>query len=462
MTARRLNNDFVASLDGFLPAGEAHELVAALSDTEPTVSVRLNTGKGGAPASGVARVPWCPPGMYLDERAAFTFDPHFHAGRYYVQDASSMFFYHVIKQLVKAPVAYLDLCAAPGGKTTTAIDALPAGSLVVANEVVPQRALALRDNVARWGYPGTVVTRAMPAAIGTLGPLFDVVAADVPCSGEGMMRKDEEAARQWSPALVAQCAERQRGIVADIWPALKPGGLLIYSTCTFNRHENEEILDLLIDTLGAEPVAVETPHEWGIAGGIDTPHPCHHFFPHRTRGEGLFVAVVRKPAGAVAPQRASKGGGKTPPFPQAMEWLSNPEQFAMRLKDDTIYAIPRGWEPLILLIEKKIPVLAMGVETATVKGRKIMPAHGLALSTALRADAFPTRGVDYATALAFLRGESFVVEAPRGPVLLAYEGSPLGFVNNLGNRANNLYPKPLRILNAHNPSTPPQVIIPNH
>lgn len=458
MILRRLNDDFVASLHGLLPEDEAHDLVAALSETEPTVSVRLNRYKGGKLPSEAPHVPWCLLGAYLESRPSFTFDPHFHGGRYYVQDASSMFLHHVITSLVHEPVAYLDLCAAPGGKTTTALDALPEGSLVVANEVIPQRALVLRDNVARWGTPHAIVTRDTPATLGKLGPIFDVVATDVPCSGEGMMRKDEEAARQWSTELVKQCAERQRAILADIWPALKPGGLLLYSTCTFNRYENEEIVEYLVNDFGAEPVAIETPTEWNISDGIDTPHPCYRFFPHHTRGEGLFVAALRKPAGESRPPRSTRNGGKNMSCPEATQWLNVPERFALRAMGDAIFAVPREWSVLIDLITNKAQTLAMGVEIAVAKGRKLVPAHALALTTALRRNAFPTLDVDYATALAFLRGESLTIEAPRGHVVLAYKGTPLGFVNNLGNRANNLYPKPLRILSAHSPSTPPYVL----
>lgn len=452
----KLHNDFLTSLGGLLPSSECQALVNALGQS-PEVSVRLNTGKGGTLAAEAAPVPWCPVGCYLDRREAFTFDPHFHAGRYYVQDASSMFLHHVIKQLVKEPVAWLDLCAAPGGKTTTAIDALPAGSLVVANEVVPGRALVLRDNVMKWGNASVAVTRATPAAMGKAGAMFDVVATDVPCSGEGMMRKDDEAVAQWSPALVRQCAERQRSILADVWPALKPGGLLVYSTCTFNRHENEEMIDYLVTALGAEPVAVPVEPQWNIAAGIDTPYPCYRFMPHRTRGEGLFVAVVRKRTEAVARTAVKKAG--LPAVPRDLaRWLAAPEDCVAVTQADVVSAVPARWASLVATLLKKVPVLLAGVELAVMKGRKMVPSHGLALSTALNPGAFPAVELDYAGALAYLRGEAISVEAPRGYVAVTYQGSVLGFVNNLGARANNLYPKQLRILSTHAPATAPAVL----
>ena len=272
---------------------EADALLQALQ-TEPSVAVRVNRRKAMPPATDNP-VAWCRSGIYLDARRQFTFDPLLHSGCYYVQDASSMFISHVLSQVVgNSPVAYLDLCAAPGGKTTAAIDALPDGSLVVANEIDSRRAQILRENVVKWGYPHCVVTNSDASRLGKLHEAFDIVAADMPCSGEGMMRKDDEAVAQWTPALVEQCAARQREIASDIWQALKPGGIFIYSTCTFNRAENEDMVDFLVRSLGAEPVDIVSDPSWGIHKGVDTPYPCFRFMPHLTRGEGLFMAVVRK------------------------------------------------------------------------------------------------------------------------------------------------------------------------
>lgn len=272
---------------------EADALLQALR-TEPSVAVRVNRRKATPPPTD-DHVAWCRSGIYLDARRQFTFDPLLHSGCYYVQDASSMFISHVLSQVAgNSPVAYLDLCAAPGGKTTAAIDALPDGSLVVANEIDSRRVQILRENVVKWGYPHCVVTNSDASRLGKLHEAFDIVAADMPCSGEGMMRKDDEAVAQWTPALVEQCAARQREIASDIWQALKPGGIFIYSTCTFNRAENEDMIDFLVRSLGAEPVDIVSDPSWGIHKGVDTPYPCFRFMPHLTRGEGLFMAVVRK------------------------------------------------------------------------------------------------------------------------------------------------------------------------
>ena len=211
----KLHEGFIGQLRDLLP-GEWQALTEAITSTEPSVAVRVNTACGVGVPGGARQVPWCGQGFYLADRPAFTFDPDWHAGRYYVQDASSMFIAHVIKHLVHEPVRYLDLCAAPGGKTTAAMQSLPQGSQVVANEIVPPRARVLADNVIRWGDPRCVVTSNAPAQFGRLTHFFDVIAADVPCSGEGMMRKDAEAIAQWSPQLVNECAQRQREILTDV------------------------------------------------------------------------------------------------------------------------------------------------------------------------------------------------------------------------------------------------------
>ncbi len=442
-----LKQEFKEMLGRVMP-GEKEALCRCIAETEPSVSVRVNEAKGGKVPEGAARVPWCPCGYYLDERPYFTLDPMLHAGMYYVQDASSMFIHHVIQQLADRPVRYLDLCAAPGGKTTAALQALPAGSLVVANEIVPNRARALMDNVMRWGSPHAVVTCNAPAQIGRLTHMFDIVATDVPCSGEGMMRKDAEAVAQWSPALVMQCAQRQREILHDIWPALRPGGLLIYSTCTYNRQENEEMVEHLINEYGAQPVAVPIAENWGIAPAIGNDQPCYRFMPHRTRGEGLFMAVVRKPNGSRQTPKSKKGASsKTNAIPRGIEeWLCYPKEYDLSVQGDDVVANPKQHSEALTILRAMLNVIYSGLTLGTLKGKNCVPHHSLALSTALNRTALPHCEVDIDTALRYLHGEAITFDAPRGYVLLTYHDAPIGWVNNLGNRANNLYPKPLRII----------------
>ncbi len=466
-----INPLFVKQMESILPSHESQALIDAISGSEPAIAVRVNSRRGASVPPGVQRVPWCPTGFYVDgDRPQFTFDVDFQSGLYYVQDASSMFISHVIGQIVgDKPVRYLDLCAAPGGKTTAAIGALPEGSLVVANEIVPLRARVLRDNVARWGSAHCLVSCNAPKAFSGLTGFFDIVAADVPCSGEGMMRKDATAAEQWTPQLVEQCAARQRAIIDDVWPALRPGGLLIYSTCTYNRQENELMVDYLVEHYGAESVEVPINPEWGIGGGIDTTNHCYRFMPHITRGEGLFMSVVRKPGNAPAatpgkPRKArSSETGKQPQgAADVSRWLSSPEAFSLATTaDGTIVASPADRQAELTVLRQTLNLIHSGTALGTIKGRKITPSQELAFSQHLAQGVFPLIEVDYSTAMAYLRGEALgAIGGDRGYCLLTHRNVPLGFANNLGNRANNLLPKTLRILSHATPVQEPMVLHP--
>ena len=449
---------FISQLRDLLP-DEWQALADAITSSDPSVAVRVNAARGVSVPDRARRVPWCGQGYYLDNRPSFTFDTDWHAGRYYVQDASSMFIAHVIDSLIHEPVRYLDLCAAPGGKTTAAIQALPQRSMIVANEIVPPRARVLGDNVVRWGNSRCVVTSNAPAQVGKLTHFFDVVAADVPCSGEGMMRKDDEAVAQWTPALVEQCAQRQREILTDVWPALRPGGLLIYSTCTYNRQENEQMADFIVNELGATSLEVPVEPDWNIHPAIGSDICCYRFMPHRVDGEGLFMAVFRKDGEAPCQSIRTKEKNTKKADEIGKNWLDSPNDYMIGQQGDLCIAVPLDIRGEVAALRASLNVLHAGVELATVMGRKTVPHHALAMSTARATDAFPVCEVDYTTALRYLRGESITVDGPRGYVLIAHEGAVLGFANNLGNRANNLYPKPLRILSTHAPDEKPKVIL---
>ena len=455
----------IASLDD----GRFASLAETLTETAPEVSVRLNPRKfspAGETPFPEEPVPWCEGGIYLSERPKFTFDPALHQGVYYVQDASSMIMGAVAAELARrlagGPLLWLDACAAPGGKTTAALDALPSGSLVVANEFDYGRAEILAENVAKWGSPYTVGPRGDTARCRAVGEVFDVVAVDAPCSGEGMMRKDATACQQWSAALVEECVARQKEILSNVWDALRPGGYLVYSTCTFNTRENEEMVEWLCGEYGAEPVDMEFP--FGIDGAVGSDLPALRFIPGRVRGEGLFMAVVRKPGewtprefpGENTPGKGRKGtgkrkgGGKAPEIPSEVRaWIipGERENFLLTATENGLRAFPAQWSDLLSLFLKKLQVISAGTELAETRGHDVVPTQALALSTLLDADAFPRVETDRETALAYLRREAVALprETPRGFVLLTYGGRPLGFVKNLGNRANNLYPKEWRI-----------------
>jgi 16S rRNA C967 or C1407 C5-methylase (RsmB/RsmF family)/NOL1/NOP2/fmu family ribosome biogenesis protein len=453
----KLPEAFIDQLRELLPE-EWEALAKAITSSEPSVAVRVNEARGVSVPECTERVPWCEQGFYLGDRPAFTFDTDWHAGRYYVQDASSMFIAHVIRSFIHEPVCYLDLCAAPGGKTTAAIQALPQGSMTVANEIVSPRARVLADNIIRWGDPRCVVTSNAPDQVGKLTRFFDVIAADVPCSGEGMMRKDDEAVSQWSPGLVEQCAQRQREILAGVWPALRPGGLLIYSTCTYNRQENEDIAEFIVHELGATSLEVPVEDCWNIHPAIGSDCHCYRFMPHRVNGEGLFMAVFRKNGDMPRELPRIKDKTSKKADETGKDWLACPDEYAIEQQGDLSIAVPLDIRREIVTLRASLNVLNAGIELATVMGRKVMPHHALAMSTARAEGAFPVCEVDYPTALRYLRGESIIVNGPRGHVLIAHEGAVLGFANNLGNRANNLYPKPQRILSTHLPDAKSRVL----
>ena len=404
-------------------------------DDNPPVSIRLNPFKLSEdtnkinPALTPQPIPWCKEGFWLKTRPNFTFDPLLHAGVYYVQEASSMFLSYVLHYWIKQPVVALDLCAAPGGKTTCARTSLPAGSLLFSNEPIGKRAQILAENVQKFGHEDVVVTNNYPRDYKKTKLRFDVIIADVPCSGEGMFRKDPQAIEEWSPQNVENCWQLQRSIIADIWDNLKPGGILIYSTCTFNAHEDEENIAWILNEYDAELLSVPTEEAWNITGSlIDNPlkdgreFPVYRFIPGKTRGEGIFMAIIRK-----------RGENNA-------------------LNSKTTIDIDKA----IVEARKRLRILSHGVKDGMQKGKNVIPDHTLALSFSSDKSAYPNVEVDYQTAIAYLRHEAIVLssDAPRGIVLLTYKGYPIGFAKNLGNRANNLYPQEWRIKSTHIPEEP--------
>lgn len=406
-------------------------------DQDSPTSIRLNTFKLKENESISEtlipqQIPWCKEGYYLNERPNFTFDPLLHAGIYYVQEASSMFLSHVLRQLIKHPVMMLDLCAAPGGKTTCARTAIPGGSLLFSNEPIGKRAQILAENIQKFGHPDIVVTNNYPRDYKKTKLVFDVIIADVPCSGEGMFRKDAQAIEEWSLQNVEKCCQLQRSIITDIWDNLRPGGILVYSTCTFNAHENEENVAWILNHYDAKLIEIPVEKEWNITSSlIGNPlndgrkFPVYRFIPGLTKGEGLFMAVLRKTGDN--------------------ENLNNPND----IRSDKIVAEAN----------KKLKVLVHGVKKNIEKGKNIIPDHSLALSIVGNKGKFPAIEIDYSTSISYLRHEAIVLppDSPKGIVTLQYRGVPIGFAKNLGSRANNLYPQEWRIKSSHIPDE--QVII---
>ena len=442
-----LNAEFVERTEALL-GKEAYARFAQALDEEPVVSVRYNEQKHYSNIDG-DNVPWASLGRYLAERPTFTADPLFHAGCYYVQEASSMFLEQVVRQYVNSPVRALDLCAAPGGKSTHLHSLLPAGSLLVSNEPMPLRAQVLAENVIKWGRASAVVTKNVPADFAPFKNFFDFLLVDAPCSGEGMFRKDSFAVEQWSLANVKQCAARQREIVADIWESLRPGGIMVYSTCTFNREENEDCVEWIATTLGAQVLPVEVAAEWNVTGSLTTQGlPVYRFIPGYTKGEGLFMAVLRKEGDAsVSQPRMPRLKVVDNKMKREVEkWLKQPAKFDFIMQDDMVVAMPKEHTAAIVALNQKMRVLHSALPLAEVKNNKLLPVHALAMSVELEPSAFRTVEVDREKALSYLHREALLfADEPVGYLLLIYKGAPLGFVKNIGNRANNLYPAEWRI-----------------
>ncbi len=446
------NDRFYSYLTEAIGAENAAVALSALEEPA-SVSVRLNPFKCPPDLKKTvfpdsAPVPWSEYGLMLPERPAFTLDPLFHAGCYYVQDSSSMFVGHVLRRILeksgyRRTLRVLDLCAAPGGKTTDASASLRQacgnGFLLVSNEVIRQRAGVLVSNVALWGDPNVAVISADPAEVGRMEGFFDIILADVPCSGEGMFRKDAEAVAQWSEENVAHCVARQRRILADMWPALAEGGFLIYSTCTFNRHENDGNVSWAMDELGAGTVRLEDRHP---GDGVLQTEYGYSLVPGFVKGEGQYCAVLEKTSGH--PRAEVKPAGKKSVVPEAEEFFDMPVRGIM--KGDLIKAWPENVADDMAFLENKVRVLSSGCAVGRRKGRDLVPDADLALDICLGKDAFPRVDTDRMTALKFLHRDTLVLpDAPAGFVLVSYSGVPLGFVKNLGTRCNNLHPQERRI-----------------
>ena len=447
-----LPKEFINILGEILEADERDRLLNALQ-TEPQVSIRFNPLIPDAESlalqslecSADGRVPWAGNAVYLDHRPQFTLDPLIHMGCYYVQEASSMFLEQAVRKCVSGPVKALDLCAAPGGKSTLLASLLPEGSLLVSNEIQRGRAQILAENMTKWGRTGVMVTCNTPKQIGQSNLMFDLIAVDAPCSGEGMFRKDEGAVTDWSLQNVEMCALRQRQIIEDVWPALKPGGYLIYSTCTFNRHEDEDNVQWIIEQFGAEAIKIDTNPEWNIKASLTQDNlPVYHFMQHLTRGEGFFLCLLRKPDGAFReiPQKPFKADPTVPA--ECRKWLNDGYEYYV--KGDSIYALPAPLASDMNQVNKELYSLIPGIEVAVRKGHDWVPAHALAMSDALNTEAFNKVDITRKQALEYLHCDALRLEdASRGIVLLTYKGIPLGFAKNLGNRANNMYPQEWRI-----------------
>lgn len=419
--------------------GEENDIFFHTLAEKPPVSIRLNAGKNYTLYTSSEKTPWCATGFYLNERPVFTLDPLFHAGCYYVQEASSMFLEQIIKQLSleNKEVHILDLCAAPGGKTTHLLSLLNKKSVVVSNEVIRSRINVLKENIIKWGYANCFVTNNEAKDFAVLQNYFDVIVCDAPCSGEGLFRKDKEAVNHWSMEAVEHCSLRQKKIIADVMPALKPGGYIIYSTCTYNKTENESIVKWLNKEFDLRNVEIDISQLSGIVKLGTT----LRFYPHKIKGEGFTVSVFQKGEEEFAAIKNLKPD-KNLKIQGAENILRESENFVMVREGNTeSFYHPHQINDYILL-KKYLNLVHSGITAFEIKGSNKIPLHSLAVNIHLHPECFQKINLSKAEALNYLKGETnFSYAVPEGFYLAAFENVPLGFLKKIKSRFNNLYPR---------------------
>ena len=428
---------------------------------EQVVSVRFNPLKQhistpldvlpNHPSTSLRAVPWSSTGYYLSERPLFTLDPLLHAGAYYVQEASSMFLEQAMRQTVDLdqPLLVLDLCAAPGGKSTLLQSVISKESLLVSNEVIQSRVNILKENIIKWGAGNVVVTNNDPSAFSKLHGLFDVVVIDAPCSGSGLFRRDPEAINEWSVDNVNLCSQRQQRILADAWNCLKEDGVIIYSTCSYSAEEDEEILDWMNDKFKVESIKLKVETDWNI-DEVETETGAfgYRFWPYKVKGEGFFIAGFKKIESPdplrikiKTTQLASKQEAAI-----AANWINSNEGLTFTKQGQNIAAVPTQWNEIIQYLMQELKVRYTGVELGTIAKNDLLPEHSLALSTIMN-NAITKVQLSKEQALEYLRKNEIVIEqSTKGWALATYNDHPLGWMKLLGNRINNYYPKEWRIL----------------
>jgi 16S rRNA C967 or C1407 C5-methylase (RsmB/RsmF family)/NOL1/NOP2/fmu family ribosome biogenesis protein len=422
---------------------EFSALETALNETVP-VSIRANDKTDYVPS--LEKVDWCEQGYYLKERPLFTADPFLHAGVYYVQEASSMFLFQAVKQHFPNAGTVLDLCAAPGGKSTLLTQALSERSVLVSNEIIRSRAYILAENLMKWGNPNVVVTNNDPKDFAALPGFFDAVVVDAPCSGEGMFRKDQGAIREWSEYNVTLCAQRQREILISVWDSLKTDGILVYSTCTYNREENEENVRWICEELGADLLNIYLHGNQNIT----VSDFGYRFYPHKTRGEGFFLSVLRKNSSPTHTMKNKPENKKTakPANKNIISPLTliDPDRWMILPENNLIKAYDKERLTEFLVLTKSLKCMHSGILLGEIKGSDFIPSTCSALSKELDRKTVENVEVDYPTAISFLKKEAIQLpQTSRGYLLICYKGQALGWVKNVGNRCNNLYPQEWRI-----------------
>lgn len=452
MNDQRLPSAFVEQMKALLPID--FESFGAALKSAPPVSIRLNRSK--ISPEGLSHLPleekvsWHPDAYYLSERPNFTLDPLFHAGAYYVQEASSMFLHEVLDQSTgrQRPLKILDLCAAPGGKTTLISSWMPKGSILVANEVIRSRVSVLKQNLVRWGHPGVFTCSYDPEAFLPLAGWFDLVVVDAPCSGEGLFRKNESSHLEWSPENVELCAARQRRILNVAQKLVAFRGTLIYSTCTYNRRENDFNSRWLADEKDMLPLQIACPPEWGIAGR----DPGCQMYPHKVKGEGFYIAAFRQTGDGKTSEKKIRDFRKLSRLNKKeiqviSEWITEPERYLfLKNTEGQLLHAPAGSERDLLALDYLLPQGVWLHETGQIKGNGLIPSHTLALQQGAVSAAIPKVELTRREALLYLKKElSSLPDTKNGWLLACHQGQCLGWIRNLGGRFNNYFPTEQRI-----------------
>jgi NOL1/NOP2/sun family putative RNA methylase len=462
----QLPQSFLQSLEN-VEGFDLNAFAAVHEEAKSLTSVRFNPNKKIDVQDSVlqieSKIPWSTHGYYLKERPSFTKDPLFHAGAYYVQEASSMFLEQALQQTVDLnnSIKVLDLCAAPGGKSTLIQSLISKDSLLISNEVIKTRVNVLTENITKWGAANVVVTNNDPRDFQRLDSYFDVIVVDAPCSGSGLFRKDPDAINEWSLGNVVLCSQRQQRILADVKEALKQDGILIYSTCSYSTAENEDIANWLITENGFESIQLQINPEWNIVETItkETSAYGYRFYPDKVNGEGFFIAAFKKTNKTNKtnttinhkPQTTNhKQTNKQPQTPNAKQeitnWLSSKDLSVFPWKDD-ILAFPEKLLNEIPILQSALYIKKAGVNMGSLIRNELIPSHELAMSSMINAE-MAAVDLELNKALQYLRLESVEKDFDGlGWMLMKYGGLPLGFIKALPNRINNYYPREWRILN---------------
>ena len=427
---------------------DAESLLHAFQQPAP-ISIRVNNDKWKSAPVHSKTVQWCKYGYYLEERPSFTPDPLFHSGCYYPQEASGMFIEQIFNQLDgdKDYIKVLDLCGAPGGKSTHISSLIGNGGLLVSNEVIRQRASILSENITKWGLSNAIVTHNDPSAFTGLPGFFDIILVDAPCSGEGMFH-NTTAVSEWSPDNAIHCSERQKRILMDVWPTLKENGILIYSTCTFNPGENEKNIKWLTQKHETRSIELNISDFKGITEIEFEGIRGYGFYPGKVKGEGLFLSVLRKTSKTGSIHSGDRPGAERRLSREEKniinEWTIIPDENLIRTGDDIVFAPGRINDYYALA--KHLKIIKSGTKLIKVKARNFIPSHEIALSIFFRKENFPVLDVGLEVAQQYLHRENVMINGTiKGWNAVSYNGVIMGFVNNIGSRINNYYPIEWRI-----------------